>query len=83
MKNFEPKDLLVVDKMITPTIINVLYWILCVLVILGGIVSIIGGRFLAIIAIPFALLYIRVMCELMMVMFKINANVDKIANKKD
>ena len=81
MKNFEPKDLLVVDKMITPTVINVLYWILCAFVILGGIFSIIGGQFLAIIAIPFGLLYIRVMCELMVVMFKINANVDKIANK--
>lgn len=82
MKNFEPKDLLFLDKMVTPAILNVLYWILGVLVILGGVMSIISGGFIqGILIIPFGLLYLRVMMELLTVMFKINANVGRIADK--
>jgi hypothetical protein len=85
LKSFELRDFFFIDKMITPVIINVIYWILCLLLVLGTLVSLVRGNFLVIIALPFCLLGIRVMCELFVVMFKISNNLDVIARtgKKD
>ena len=86
-KDFQTKDLLYLNKMLTPGFMTIFYWILGVLVVLGALGYIIQiGSFLGIIAglliIVFGLLYVRVMCEILIVMFKINANVQKIADKE-
>lgn len=77
------------DTFIVPKIITFIYWISCIFVILGGIASmfyggkislagIIGG----IMGIIMGLLIIRVFSEMTMVIFKINDNLQKIADKK-
>jgi hypothetical protein len=81
------KDIFFFDSMLTPKIITFVYWLLlfAALVsglgamfseygsgILGGLGIIIGGAIGA-----------RIWCELMIVLFKIHENLQKIANKSD
>ncbi len=86
-KNFEPKDLLFLNKMVTPGFMTILYWLLCVVVVLGclgymfmsrSFGGVIGGLF----GIVIGLLYVRVLCEVMIVLFNINSNLQKIADKE-
>lgn len=79
MKSFEGKDLLFIDKMITPTIINIIYWLLGVIVVLMGLAGLFTGKPVSILIIPFGLLYVRIMCEVFVVLFKISNNVERIA----
>ena len=83
MKNFQPKDLLFIDKMITPALMTLLYWLLCVAVIIMGILSLFQNPIMGIVVIVFGLLYVRVMCEVMLVLFRINDNTKKIADASD
>lgn len=82
------KNLLNFDKMITPTIIKILYYIFTILTILVGLAMIItgigsyyGGGFqvlMGIITIILAPLMIRVYCEILIVVFKINERLENI-----
>ncbi len=71
------------DSMVSPKIITALYWILLLLMlsvgldsifaegkILKGLGYIIGGS-----------LFIRVFCEILIVIFKINDNIQKLVDK--
>lgn len=81
MKNVEPKDLLFIDKMITPVFINVVYWVLMAAVVICGIAmmtnNFIGGLF----SIIFGLVIVRVSCEVMVVLFKINSGIQHLVDK--
>ena len=78
----DPKDLLFFDKMIVPKIILVIYWLLVVLCVLGGLVGMFTtGFFAGLMVIIFGPLAIRIYCELMIVIFKINAALQDIKNK--
>jgi hypothetical protein len=86
MKN----ELLNFDKMITPKIITFIYWILLIASIGIGLYSMFGGygkftisKFLiGLITIGFGFLISRIWCELLIVTFKINENLKKIADKE-
>lgn len=79
------------DEMVTPVIIKIIYWIGVALVVLSGLVSIIAGigshfgggiqvlgGLLMIVIGP---LFVRIWCELMIVLFEIHKNIVEI-NKK-
>lgn len=84
------KNLFYLDEMITPKIITLVYWILLIIAVIGGIGSMfIGwggftiGRFLlGIIYIVLGALLARIWCELLIVLFKMNEALQEIRNRK-
>jgi Domain of unknown function (DUF4282) len=92
------KTLLFLDTMLTPKIITFLYWIIGALsllgglgVMLGGLGSLFSGRIgagigaliLGPIVAVLGLVYARILCEFMVVIFKIYDNTTQIANRKE
>ena len=84
MAGLEFKDCFGFEKMLTPVIIKVVYWLLMVLTILGGLIQIIVGLaarrgsgeqvlagFMLMILGP---IFVRVYCELLIVIFSINGH---------
>jgi hypothetical protein len=77
--NFNFKDFLSFDKMLTPTIIKIVYWIGIVGVVLSGLISLFtslrynsaGGAIIGLLWIVLGPILVRVYCELMIVMFNI------------
>lgn len=82
------KEFISFDKMITPSIIKILFWIgLIMAVVIGlvsigsGITSVYGGGaqvFMGIIIIILGPLTVRVYCELLIIIFKIHENLVEI-----
>ena len=81
------KEIFIFNKMLTPKIITVVYWLLLLGSVgaglsamfsgyqndyVGGIGIIVGG-----------VIGSRIWCELMIVLFKINENMQKLVNKPD
>lgn len=87
------KQLLDFDKMITPTIIKILYYILSGITILVGLGMMIGGFnayyfgggriFMGLITILVGPLMIRVYCEILIVVFKMNERLSDISKTVD
>lgn len=77
------KDLLGFEKLITPKILVVLYWIVSILYILGGIFAIFSGQILSGVIVLVAVVGVRVTFELIMIAFKNNEYLKKIAEKSD
>lgn len=78
------KDFLFFDTMITPKIITVIYWLLLLSVLLSGLGTMLmdqGGILTGLGIILGGAVAIRIWCEMLIVMFKINANLQKIADK--
>jgi len=84
MASFEFKDCFDFEKMLTPVIIKVIYWLLMALAILGGLIQIIvglasrrgsGADVLAgLSALILGPVFIRIFCELLIVVFSINGH---------
>jgi hypothetical protein len=79
------------ESMLTPKIITFVYWLLLFVVLIGGFGSMFGfgmggfsfGSFLrGLIGIVVGAVLVRIWCELLIVLFKINENVQKIAASK-
>jgi len=76
------KDLFFFDRMLTPSIITVVYWLLLLSVLVGGIGMMFGQSFFAGLGIiVFGALGVRIWCELLIVLFKIHQNLKAIADK--
>ena len=78
----EPRDVLFFDKMIVPKVIQVLYWVLlvgCVIAALG--VMFTQSFFAGLVALILGPLFVRIWCELMIVMFKMNEALQSIKAK--
>ena len=83
------------DKMITPTIIKILFYVGVILSVIFGIAEIFGGIigedgalvFMGFLTLLLGPLFTRVYCELLIVIFKIHQNLkeinDKIEKKSD
>lgn len=77
--DLEARDLLTFDRMITPMVIQVIYWIALAVVILGAVVSILfslfDGRFLGVIVgllwLVLGPIMVRVYCEILIILFRI------------
>jgi hypothetical protein len=77
------RDYLFFDTMLTPRIITLVYWLKLVAVLLTGFVIMLNGGasvIAGLIFIPIGFLMVRVMCELLILIFKINENIKKIAD---
>lgn len=73
------------DSMLTPTIIVFVYWLGLLGVVVGGLTTMFsdfGGFVQGCGILLFGLIGIRIWCELLIVLFKINENLQKIANKE-
>ena len=81
------KDIFFFDSMLTPKIITFIYWLLLISSLVSGLTSMFteyGGGFLAGLGIIiFGAIGSRIWCELLIVLFKIHENLQKIANKSD
>lgn len=84
------KSFLNFDAMITPKIITVIYWLSIIAVVISGFASMFAGyqgftfgNFLMGLGIIVGgILMTRIYCELFIVIFKINENLSKVANKQ-
>ncbi len=80
------RDLLFLDEMFTPKIINIIYWLILFFMVISGLAimfsgmtffSFIGGMLTIIMGAVGA----RIWCELLIVIFKIHENLRKLADK--
>lgn len=83
MNNGLLKTLFFFDSMLTPKIITFVYWLMLLSVIVGGIgfmfVPNVGGFFKGLAILIGGLIAVRIWCELLIVIFKINENAHLIA----
>ncbi|MBE7374173.1 DUF4282 domain-containing protein [Pseudomonas lopnurensis] len=76
------KDLFFFDAMLTPKIITLIYWLGLISVVVGAVATLFAGAlFQALGILVFGLIGTRVWCELLIVLFKIHENLQKVANK--
>lgn len=79
------KDLLFFEKMVTPKIINIVYWLMLACAVVGGLSAMFsnhGGGFLSgVFILVSGVIIARITCELLIILFKINENMQKIADK--
>lgn len=80
------KDIFFFDSMLRPKIIIFIYWLGLISVVIGAIGSMFssygGGFWSGLGILLFGLNGTRVWCELLIVLFKINENLQKIANRQ-
>jgi hypothetical protein len=72
------RDVLYFDSMLTPKVVTLVYWLLLLTALIAGIGSMFYTGFQYMSFSTFA----RIWCELMIVLFKLNENVQRIANGK-
>jgi len=79
--NDQMKDFLTFKKMITPIIIQILFWLGVAATVISGFVSLFGGEILmGLAAIILGPIVVRLWCEILIVMFKINDTLTDIKN---
>lgn len=86
----EPQDFLTFKKMITPVIIQILFWILAGLSIIVGLVAIVSGAssnfgggaqvFGGLLLLVLGPIAVRVYCEILIVVFRMNETLTEIRN---
>lgn len=81
------KDVFFFDSMLTPKIITFVYWVLLLGILVSGLSAMFtqsGGGFLAGLGIiVFGAIGTRIWCELLIVLFKIHGNLQKLADKSE
>ncbi|WP_445945386.1 DUF4282 domain-containing protein [Shewanella sp.] len=81
------KDIFFFDLMLTPKIITFVYWLLLLASLISGVGTIFsqfgGGLFAGLGIIIAGAIGARIWCELLIVLFKIHENLQKIANKSE
>lgn len=79
----EPRDVFFFDKMLTPQVITVIYWILAAVIVISGIGTMFVQSFIAgLAAIALGLVFARIWCELVIVVFKMNDALQTIRNQR-
>ncbi|WP_261923850.1 DUF4282 domain-containing protein [Shewanella sp. NFH-SH190041] len=79
--NINLKSIFFFNAMLTPKLIIAIYWLLLAITVIGGISQLFHNFFYGIGAIIGGSIIARIWCELMIVLFKINENLQKIADK--
>jgi len=80
---FTFKDLLTLNKFITPTIMTVVYWVLMVVAIVVSLVMLFSGSVIqGIFSLILAPIYVRVLCEVMILLFKIHGVLCEIRDQR-
>lgn len=87
----EPRSIFFFEAMLTPKVITFVYWILLFMVVIAGLAMMFGygmygftfGSFIkGLLMVVVGSALVRIWCELLIVLFKINENVQKIADSK-
>ncbi|AWL10841.1 hypothetical protein HMF8227_00335 [Saliniradius amylolyticus] len=80
------KDIFLFNSMLTPKIITVVYWLMLVGVLVGGIGTMFdkynGGILAGLGIIVAGAIGARIWCEMMIVLFKIHENLRRIADRE-
>jgi len=80
--NVTAMDLFFFDRMLTPSIITFVYWLLLVSVVLGGLGVMFTQSFLGGLGVLIGgSIGVRIWCELLIVLFKIHSNLKILADK--
>ncbi len=87
----ESSDFLSFRKMITPIIIQILFWLGVIIAIIFGIVSIVYGvirsdvqtLLYGLLVLILGPLVVRIYCEILILFFRINETLTEISNKID
>lgn len=87
MDGFSAKDIFFFDKMLTPKIITLVYWLILFSSAISGLGMMINGYgfipfIMGLFTIFGGIIFGRIWCELMIVLFKINGNLQTLTNKK-
>lgn len=81
------KDIFTFDSMLTPKIITFVYWLMLLATLVSGIGAMFteyGGGFISgLFIIIGGAIGSRIWCELLIVLFKIHENLQKLANKAE
>lgn len=85
------KEILFFDSMLTPKIITIVYWLLLLAAVFGGVSSMFAGYggfsvgkfFMGIIYAVGGAVGARIWCELLIVLFKMNEALQALRNKQD
>lgn len=88
-KGYSMNDIMNFDKMLTPKIITFIYWLLLIGVVIGSLGSMFGGYdgftikkfFMGIVIAIGGAIGVRVWCELMIVVFKMNEALQEMRQK--
>lgn len=82
------RDVLFFDNMVTPKIITLIYWVMLVVIAISGLVWLFAGqggffvRFIgAVVGVAFGVIGVRIWCELLIVLFKMNEALQHIRQK--
>ncbi len=83
------KDLLFFEKLVTPKFITFIYWLMLAGIVIGGLYRIFGGYggfsmssfFMGLVFIVLGAVAVRVWCELLIVLFKMNEALQEIRKK--
>ena len=85
------RDVFYFDSMLTPKVVTLVYWLLLLTALMGGIGSMFytGFQYMSFSTFLRALVITlggaiaaRIWCELMIVLFKLNENIQRMANQK-
>jgi hypothetical protein len=75
-------DWLTFDKMITPVVIQIIFWIAAVVIVIAGIVGLFSGGFMGfvtgVLTIVLGPIFVRIYCEIIIVFFRILENLREI-----
>lgn len=81
------KDIFFFDSMLTPKIITFVYWLILIGTLISGLTTMFakfgGGVISGLAIIVGGAIAARIWCELLIVLFKIHENLQKIANKSE
>jgi Domain of unknown function (DUF4282) len=78
----EMRDIFFFDKMLTPTIITFVYWFILLAAVIGGLVTMFSGDFFyGLVTIVGGVLFGRIWCELLIVLFKMNEALQVMRSK--
>lgn len=87
----DTNDFLTFRKMLTPVVIQIIFWVGIVLCVIGGIVGIVVsavgneaiGILYGILVLILGPIAVRIYCELLIVIFRINDNLSEMNKKMD
>lgn len=75
------REFLSFRRMITPILIQVIFWIGVVVTVVGGLGLIIGGQgFEGLLLLLLGPLFVRVYCEILILLFRMNETLTEIKN---
>jgi hypothetical protein len=74
------RDVFFFDTMIAPKIITGVYWLLLAVTVVGGIFTMFTSFLAGLLGMIVAVVFVRIWCELMILLFKVNENIKRLAD---